>query len=144
MVKNDKVLLVEDNEGDIQLVKYCFKKLEIKHDLIVVKDGQEAINFLYKKENYSNAPTPDIIILDLNLPKKSGAEIIADIKNNEQLKHIPVLILSTTSTEQDILKLYQLHANSFMTKPVDMNNFLEMIRSIKNFWFDLVKLPQNI
>ena len=135
------ILLVEDNPGDIRLTKEAFKDGRIKNDLNVVMDGEEAILYLKKKEKYVNASTPDIILLDLNLPKKDGREVLAEIKSDLELKCIPVIILTTSSAQSDILCTYSQHANCYITKPVDFNQFITVIRTIENFWLTIVKLP---
>jgi len=138
------ILLVEDNPGDIRLTQEALKESEIKSNLHVVKDGVEAIDFLKRKGKYSTFQTPDIILLDLNLPKKDGREVLAEIKNDEHLKTIPVIILTTSDADQDIFKSYKLHANCFITKPVDLDQFIYIIRQIQVFWFSVVKLPSSI
>jgi len=134
------ILLVEDNPGDIRLTQEALKESTIKSNLNVVKDGVEAIEFLKKKGKYSNAITPDIILLDLNLPRKDGREVLADIKSDDTLKMIPVIILTTSDADQDILKSYKLNANCFITKPVDLDQFIYIIQQIQIFWFSVVKL----
>lgn len=136
-----QILLVEDNPGDIRLTQEALKEGHIKNSLHVVKDGVEAIDFLKKTGKYGDAPTPDIILLDLNLPRKDGREVLAEIKADDQLKTIPVIILTTSDADQDIMKSYKLHANCFITKPVDLDEFIYIIRQIETFWFKVVKLP---
>lgn len=135
------ILLVEDNPGDIRLTQEALKESEIKSNLHVVKDGVEALEFLRRKGKYSGISIPDLILLDLNLPKKDGREVLAEIKHEEALKMIPVVILTTSDAEQDILKSYKLHANCFITKPVDLDQFIYVIKQIQIFWFAVVKLP---
>jgi chemotaxis family two-component system response regulator Rcp1 len=135
------ILLVEDNPGDIRLTQEAFKEGSVPKTLHVVKDGVEAMNFLRRKGNYINVPTPDIILLDLNLPRKDGREVLADIKSDELLRFIPVIILTTSDSEQDISKAYSLYANCFVTKPVDLDQFIFIIRQIEIFWFQVTKLP---
>lgn len=137
------ILLVEDNPGDIRLTKEAFKDGRIKNELNVVMDGEEAILYLKKKEKYINATTPDIILLDLNLPKKDGREVLAEIKSDPELKCIPVIILTTSSAQSDILNTYSHHANCYIMKPVDFNQFINVIRTIENFWLTIVKLPSK-
>ncbi|MFN0276629.1 MAG: response regulator [Chitinophagales bacterium] len=136
-----QILLVEDNPGDIRLTIEALKEATIKNQLNVVKDGVEALEYLRKKGKYESSPTPHLILLDLNLPRKDGREVLAEIKTDEQLKMIPVVILTTSEAEQDILKSYKLHANCFITKPADLDDFIHAIRQIENFWFNVVKLP---
>ena len=135
------ILLVEDNLGDIRLTKEVLKEGKIQNGLSVVTDGEEALLFLKKKGEYANAVTPDIILLDLNLPKKDGREVLAEIKADPDLKCIPVIVLTTSSAEKDILNMYSHHANCYITKPVDFNQFINVIRSIEEFWLTIVKLP---
>lgn len=136
-----QILLVEDNPGDIRLTQEALKEGNIPNVLHVVKDGVEAMEFLRKKGKYSESPIPDIILLDLNLPRKDGREVLADIKTDDDLKMIPVIVLTTSDTDQDIIKSYKLHANCFITKPVDLELFIFIIRQIETFWFRVIKLP---
>jgi len=136
-----QILLVEDNPGDIRLTQEALKEGTIKNVLNVVKDGVEALDYLKKKGKFMNNPTPDIILLDLNLPRKDGREVLAEIKSDEYLKLIPVIILTTSDADQDIIRSYKLHANCFITKPVDLDQFIFIIRQIETFWFTVVKLP---
>jgi two-component system, chemotaxis family, response regulator Rcp1 len=136
-----QILLVEDNPGDIRLTQEALKEGTIRNELHVVKDGVEAIDFLKRKGKYSNSPTPDIILLDLNLPRKDGREVLAEIKADDNLKLIPVIILTTSDADLDVQKSYKLHANCFITKPVDLDQFIFIIRQIETFWFTVVKLP---
>ncbi|HWY12348.1 MAG TPA: response regulator [Bacteroidia bacterium] len=138
------ILLVEDNPGDIRLTQEAFKDGKIKNDLNVVMDGEEAIYYLKKTGQYSNANTPDIILLDLNLPKKDGREVLAEIKDDPLLKCIPVIILTTSSAQSDILSTYSHHANCYIMKPVDFNQFITVIRTIEDFWLTIVKLPAKL
>jgi two-component system, chemotaxis family, response regulator Rcp1 len=137
------ILLVEDNEGDIILIKEAFKEGKIKNSLSSVQDGQEAIDYLQKKEKYKNELKPDLILLDLNLPKVDGIEVLAFIKSDPLLKLIPVIILTTSSRDNDILNAYSNYANCYITKPVDFNRFMEVTLTIENFWASIVKLPDN-
>lgn len=145
MKKNStiEILLVEDNPGDARLAKEALTDGKVKNNLHIVYDGVEAIDFLFKKNDHVNAPSPDLIILDLNLPKKDGREVLAEIKNDENLKRIPVVILTTSKEEEDILVTYNLHANCFITKPLDLNKFFDIVRSIEDFWLTIVKLPNH-
>lgn len=140
-MKKSHLLLVEDNEGDILLTKEALEERNIISDVSVVKDGKEAILFLLKEEKYSHAKTPDIILLDINLPKKSGHEVLLFIKNHDNLKQIPVIILTTSSSESDIRKSYINHANCFITKPAEVSDFVKVIAFIEDFWFNIVALP---
>jgi chemotaxis family two-component system response regulator Rcp1 len=138
-----EILLVEDNPGDSRLAKEALKESKLINNLSIVEDGLEAMNFLFKKGKYSNSPRPDLIILDLNLPKKDGREVLAEIKNNDNLKRIPVVILTISKAEEDILKSYNLHANCFITKPIDLDQFIKVVQSIEDFWLTIVKLPNG-
>ena len=137
-----EILLIEDNPGDARLTQEALNDGKVKNNLHIVYDGVEATDFLFKRNKYKDAPRPDLILLDLNLPKKSGKEVLAEIKVDENLKSIPVIILTTSKAEVDILKSYKLHANCFLTKPIDLIKFFEMIKSIEGFWLTLVKLPR--
>ncbi|MEH1773693.1 response regulator [Nostoc sp.] len=136
-----EVLLVEDNPGDAQLTRIALEDSKISIHLNVVEDGVEAMAFLRKQEKYAEAAHPDIILLDLNLPRKDGREVLAEIKGDENLKRIPVVVLTTSQAEEDILKAYNLCANCYITKPVDFDQFVKIVQSIENFWFAIVKLP---
>lgn len=136
-----EILLVEDNPGDVRLTKEAFKIGKIQNNMHVVYDGEEAMDFLYRRGAYSDAPRPDIILLDLNLPKKDGREVLKEIKSDEHLKTIPVVILTTSSAEEDIIRTYGLHANCYITKPVDLDKFLTIVQMIEDFWLTVVKLP---
>lgn len=138
-----QILLVEDNPGDIRLTQEALKEGNIPNDLHVVKDGVEAIDYLKQRGKYADRGKPDIILLDLNLPRKDGREVLAEIKADENLKLIPVIILTTSDADSDILKSYKLHANSFITKPVDLDQFIYIIRQIETYWFTVVKLPKK-
>ena len=137
------ILLVEDNPGDVRLTEEALKEGNLTHrlQLNVVPDGEEALLYLSREGKYVDKQTPDIIFLDLNLPRKGGKEVLFEIKQNPKWKMFPVVILTTSEAEDDILKSYELHANCFITKPVDINQFIEVIKSIENFWFHVVKLP---
>ena len=137
------ILLVEDNEGDIFLVTEALEEGKIVNKVSVIKDGKEAIDFLEKKGKYQNAERPDLILLDVNLPKKNGHEVLEHIKSQKNLKQIPVIMLTTSSSEKDISMSYKNHANCFITKPVDVENFLKVVYSIENFWISIVTLPAN-
>lgn len=135
------ILLVEDNPGDIRLTKEVLKEGKIRNDLSVVTDGEEALLFLKKEGKYTDARSPDIILLDLNLPKKDGRQVLAEIKTDPVLMLIPVIVLTTSSAEKDILNMYSIHANCYITKPVDFDQFINVVKSIENFWLSIVKLP---
>ncbi|MDP5337620.1 MAG: response regulator, partial [Nodularia sp. (in: cyanobacteria)] len=133
-----EVLLVEDNPGDAQLTRIALEDSKISVNLNVVEDGVEAMEFLRKQGNYANAPHPDIVLLDLNLPRKDGREVLAEIKADQNFRRIPVVVLTTSQSEEDILKAYNLSANCFITKPVDFDQFVKIVQSIENFWFAIV------
>ncbi|MEZ0005148.1 CheY-like chemotaxis protein [Flavobacterium sp. 28YEA47A] len=137
------ILLIEDNEGDILLIREALSHGSIGKEVSVVKDGWEAIQFLEKKGVYKNAILPDLILLDINLPKLNGHEVSSRIKSNPQIQHIPVIMLTTSSSESNILKSYQNHVNCFITKPIEAHNFLEMITAIEEFWLSMVQLPKK-
>ena len=137
------ILLIEDNEGDIFLITEALEEGRIVNKISVSKDGKEAIDFLEKKGKYKDAETPDLILLDINLPKKNGHEVLQYIKTSENLKQIPVIMLTTSSSDKDVLLSYKNHANCFITKPLDVNNFLTIVSSIESFWINIVKLPKN-
>ncbi|BAY61232.1 two-component response regulator [Calothrix brevissima NIES-22] len=136
-----EVLLVEDNPGDAQLTRIALEDSKISVNLSVVEDGVEAMAFLRKQDKYATVPHPDIVLLDLNLPKKDGRQVLAEIKSDQHLKRIPVVVLTTSQAEEDIVKAYNLAANCYITKPVDFDQFVRIIRTIENFWFAIVKLP---
>ncbi|MGK7900615.1 MAG: response regulator [Hormoscilla sp.] len=136
-----EILLVEDNPGDVFLTQAALEDAKINNNLHLAVDGEEAIAFLFRQGEYGDAPRPDVILLDLNLPKKNGREVLAEIKNDDRLRRIPVVILTTSSSDQDILKSYNLHANCYITKPIDLEQFGHVVRSIENFWFTIVTLP---
>jgi len=138
-----EVLLVEDNPGDARLVIEAFRGSEVLHNLHTVVDGEEAMAFLHREGKYANAPLPDIILLDLNLPKKDGREVLAEIKGDTDLRRIPVVIMTISNAEEDILNTYNHHGNSYITKPVDPENFMDMFRSIEDFWLTVVRLPSR-
>ena len=135
------ILLVEDNPGDIRLTEEAFREGKIRNKLFVVEDGMEAISFLKCEGKYSSAPRPDLILLDLNMPKMDGRQVLSEIKSDENLKRIPVVILTTSKAEEDILKTYDHHANCYITKPVDMEQFIHVVHYIEDFWFTIVRLP---
>jgi two-component system response regulator len=143
MVKPIDILLVEDNPGDSDLAREALENSKLHNDLYVVEDGVEAMAFLRRKGKYAQAPRPDLILLDLNLPKKDGREVLAEIKGDPDLKRIPVVILTISKDEEDILKSYNLHANCYITKPIDLGQFMKVVKSIEDFWLTIVKLPPN-
>ena len=138
-----EILLVEDNLGDIRLTREAFKDCKLLNNLHHVEDGVEAMAFLRREGAYTAAPRPDLILLDLNLPRMDGRNVLTAIKQDEALKRIPVIILTTSDDEQDVLKAYHLHANCFITKPIALERFLEVVRSIEEFWLTIVRLPPN-
>jgi len=138
-----KILLVEDNPGDVRLTQEAFKENKVRNSLSVVGDGLEAMTFLRRVDKYTDAPRPDLILLDLNLPKKDGREVLAEIKEDPDLKSIPVVVLTTSKAEEDIIKTYNLHANCYITKPVDLEQFITIVKSIEDFWLTVVKLPSE-
>lgn len=138
------ILLVEDNPGDVRLTQEAFKEGKLRVNLHVVMDGVEAMAFLRREGKYTDAPCPDLILLDLNLPKKDGREVLKVIKEEENLRSIPVVILTTSTAEEDVLRTYDLHANCYITKPVDMDQFLDVVKYIENFWFTIVRLPGGV
>lgn len=135
------ILLVEDNEGDILLTKEAFEDAKIVTDLCVVRDGIEAIDFLTMQGKYQTAPSIDIVLLDINLPKKNGHEVLKRIKEDDNLKHIPVIMLTTSSSQKDIDLSYSNHANCFITKPIDIHSFLKVITTLENYWISIASLP---
>jgi two-component system, chemotaxis family, response regulator Rcp1 len=138
-----KILLVEDNPGDVRLTLEAFKEGKVRNQISVVNDGVEALAFLRREGQYAAAPRPDVILLDLNLPKKDGYEVLAEIKHDPILRRIPVVILTTSEAERDILQTYYMHANCYITKPVDLEQFITIIKSIESFWLNVVKLPSE-
>ena len=136
-----EILLVEDNPGDVRLTQEALKEGKILNNLNIAKDGVEAISFLRRKGEYENTARPDLILLDLNLPKKDGREVLLEIKEDEELRRIPVVVLTTSKAEEDIIRTYNCHANCYITKPVDFDQFINVVKSIENFWLTVVKLP---
>jgi two-component system, chemotaxis family, response regulator Rcp1 len=135
------ILLVEDNPGDVRLTVEALKEGRVRNQLSVVSDGVEALAFLRNQGPYTDAPRPDLMLLDLNLPKKDGREVLAEIKDDPNLRRIPVVVLTTSEAEADVLKSYALHANCYITKPVDLEQFINVIGTIEDFWLTIVKLP---
>jgi len=136
-----EILLVEDNPGDVRLTQEALRDSKLHNRLSVVEDGVEALSFLKREGHYAESPRPDIILLDLNLPRKSGREVLEEIKQDEVLKRIPVVVLTTSEDERDVMASYNLHANCYITKPVDLSQFITIVRNIKEFWFTIVRLP---
>jgi len=136
-----EILLVEDNLGDARLTQEALKEGKVYSNLHWAKDGVEALDFLNARGRFEDAPRPDIILLDLNLPRKDGREVLQDIKNDEKLKHIPVVVLTTSKAEEDVLRSYELHANCYVAKPVDLEKFIMVVQSIDRFWLTVVTLP---
>jgi len=142
-LKPIEILLVEDNQGDADLAREALENSKVRNALHWVSDGEEAMAFLQRKGKFANAPRPDLILLDLNLPKKDGREVLADIKSDSNLMRIPVVILTISKEEEDILKTYNLHANCYITKPIDLHQFIKVVKAIEDFWLTIVKLPPN-
>jgi CheY-like chemotaxis protein len=142
-MKPISILLVEDNPGDVLLARVALEKSKFAVNVQVVTDGEEALDFLYKKGQFKEAERPDLVLLDLNLPAKSGWEVLADLKNDDELRVIPVIILTTSQAEWDIIKCYKLHANCFVNKPFGFDSFDRVVASIEDFWFNIVRLPRN-
>ncbi|HEV2856155.1 MAG TPA: response regulator [Thermoanaerobaculia bacterium] len=136
-----EILLVEDNPGDVRLTREALKEGKIKNNLHVVEDGAAALEFLERRRPHAGAPVPDLILLDLNLPRMNGVEVLAEVKRSERLRRIPVVILTTSEAEEDILRSYELHANCYVTKPVGLEQFLRVVKQIDSFWLEVVKLP---
>jgi CheY-like chemotaxis protein len=137
------VLLVEDDPGDELITREAFEHNKINNNLHVAHDGEEGLDFLYRRGGHEEAPRPDLILLDLNLPRKDGREVLAEIKADEHLRRIPVVVLTTSCDERDVLDAYDLHANCYVVKPVGLEQFIMIVQSIEDFWFDIVKLPPD-
>ncbi len=142
-VKPIELLLVEDSEPDVRLTIEALREAKVKNRLWVVEDGVEAMDFLHQRNGHTDAPRPDLILLDLNLPRKDGREVLREIKADQSLRRIPVVILTTSRSEEDVLRAYDLHANCYITKPVDFNRFMEVVKSVEDFWLTVVKLPDG-
>jgi len=138
-----EILLVEDNEGDIELTREAFEEAKFRNNLHVAEDGDEALDFLFKRNGYEDALTPDIILLDLNLPSTDGREVLEIIKAEPSLKRIPVIVLTSSQADKDVIESYDLHANCYIVKPVNSIKFMDVVRKVENFWVDIVCLPSN-
>jgi len=138
-----EILLIEDNPGDVRLTQEAFKEGRVRNHICVAADGEQALAILRRQGRYAAAPRPDIILLDLHLPRKSGPEVLAEIKQDDDLKRIPVVVLTTSKAEEDILRAYDLHANCYISKPVELDEFFEAVRSIEEFWMTVVDLPSG-
>jgi len=143
-VKPIEILLVEDNPGDARLTKEALQQSKVRNALHLAKDGEEALQFLRREGRFANAPTPDMILLDLNLPRRDGREVLEEIKVDPKLMHIPVVVLTSSEAEEDVLRSYRLHANCFITKPVDLEQLTRVVHGIEQFWFTLVRLPPEV
>lgn len=139
-----EILLVEDNPGDVRLTKESFKEAKVRNKLDVVEDGVEAMAFLRREGKYADAPRPDLILLDLNLPKKDGREVLGEIKTDEDLRRIPVVVLTVSKADEDILRAYNLNANCYITKPIGLEQFIKVVKTIEDFWLTIVKLPPKV
>jgi len=136
-----EILLVEDNPGDVRLTVEALREAKVSNNMTVAKDGEQAVEILRQAGEYAETPRPDVILLDLNLPRKDGREVLAEIKVDPELRRIPVVVLTTSAAEEDILRAYNLNANCYITKPVDLEQFINVVKSIEGFWLELVKLP---
>jgi CheY-like chemotaxis protein len=136
-----EILLVEDNPGDARLTEEALKEGKVRNNLHMARDGVEAMAFLRREGTYKDAPRPDLVLLDLNLPRKDGREVLAEMKEHSDLRLIPVVVLTTSEAEQDVLRTYELRANCYITKPVDLEKFITIVRSIEDFWLTIVRLP---
>jgi CheY-like chemotaxis protein len=138
-----EILLVEDNPGDVDLTREALEGGKLRNNLHVVSDGEEAMDFLRKQGKHARAPRPGLVLLDLNLPKKNGREVLAEMKADQDLKRIPVVVLTTSKAEEDIHKSYNLHANCYITKPIELAHFIKVVQAIEEFWLTIVELPRN-
>lgn len=138
-----EILLVEDNPGDVRLTREALRDAKVHNNMVVASDGQEALSILKREDEYAGSNRPDLILLDLNLPLMNGFEVLDVIKEDPELKRIPVVVLTTSQAEQDIVHSYNLHANAYITKPVDLAQFVRVIKSIEDFWLEIVKLPNS-
>ncbi len=139
-----EILLIEDNEGDIILTKKAFEKGKIRNNLSIARDGKEGLDFLFKRGKFENAPTPDLILLDLNMPELNGQEVLKELKSDPNLKMIPVVVLTTSNADEDILQSYELQASCYIKKPVDFKQFGEVIQKLQNYWFTVVRFPPKL
>ncbi len=139
-----EILLVEDNEGDIELAKEAFEETKLRNNLHIARDGDEALDFLFNLNGYEDAPMPDLVLLDLNLPKTDGREVLEKVKADRRLRNIPIVIMTSSRADKDVLESYNLHANCYIVKPVDVSNFMEIVSQIRNFWIDIVCLPTRV
>lgn len=142
-IKIIDILLVEDSEGDARLAQEALKESKVRNSLHIVTDGVQAVDYLFRRNQFTDAPRPDLILLDLNLPKKDGREVLDEIKNDASLKIIPVVILTMSQAEEDVLRSYKLHANCYITKPLNLEKFIQVIKSIEDFWLSIVQLPRH-
>lgn len=140
-VRQIEILLVEDNPGDVLLTKEAFSEAKIWNNIHVARDGEEALDYLYNEGEFADAVRPDLILLDLNLPKIDGREVLDKVKSHDILKRIPVVVLTSSKAEQDVIKTYDLHANSYVLKPLDLDQFVKVVNAVENFWFSVVTLP---
>lgn len=138
-----EILLAEDNPGDVALTRRALRQSKVNNNLHVVSDGEEAMRFLRREGEHADAPRPDLVLLDINMPRKSGLEVLEDVKREEDLCTIPICMLTTSEDDQDILSAYARHANAFVKKPVDLEQFIDVVRKIEDFWFTIVKLPKD-
>jgi len=143
MGKPIDILLVEDNPGDVRLAREALKESKVRNRLFVVEDGVQAMSFLRREGDHTEAPRPDLVLLDLNLPRKSGREVLAEIKTDENLKHIPVVVLTVSRAEEDVMRCYSNYANCYIIKPLDFTQFMKVTKSIEDFWLTIVKLPSK-
>jgi two-component system, chemotaxis family, response regulator Rcp1 len=139
-----EILLVEDNPGDARLAVEALKDSKVRNNLYHVRDGVQAMDFLRRRGEYAGAIAPDLVLLDLNLPRKDGREVLEEIKEDPELKLIPVVVLTTSEAERDLVRTYDLHANAYVVKPIDLDRFIEVVQAIEDFWFAIVKLPPKI
>jgi two-component system, chemotaxis family, response regulator Rcp1 len=136
-----QILLVEDSPGDVRLTREAMRDARMANELHVVGDGEAALDFLHRRGPYADTPRPDIVLLDLNLPRKDGREVLEEMKADDELRRIPVIVLTTSAAERDVLRSYDLHVNAFVTKPLDLDGFVQVVRSIESFWLSIVRLP---
>lgn len=137
------ILLVEDNPGDIRLTQEAFEEGHINNELHVVRDGERALDFLFQRGQFEDAPTPDLVLLDLNLPRVDGLDVLREIDDDPELRQIPFIVLTSSAAEEDVVASYELHSNAYLTKPIDPDEFVDLVRTFEDFWFELVKLPPN-